>query len=116
LQIRFLHDLHRSHFGVAKMKALARGLFWWPGVDKAIEEIAKNCNICNSLRNNLPKVEIHEWETAEAPSDRIRIDYAGPFMGVNFLVLVDAFSKWPFLPIVKNITAKSTIDECKKIF
>jgi len=93
LRIRFLRDLHRSHFGAAKMKALARGLFWWPGVDRAIEEIARNCNTCNSLRNNPPKIEIHEWETAEAPFDRIHIDYAGPFMDANFLVLVDAFSK-----------------------
>jgi len=93
LRIRFLRDLHRSHFGAAKMKALARGLFWWPGVDKAIEKMTRSCNTCNALRNNPPKVEIHEWETAEAPFDRIHIDYAGPFMSTNFLVLVDAFSK-----------------------
>lgn len=116
LRMRFLRDLHRSHFGVAKMKALARSLYWWPGVDKAVEEMARNCNICNSLRNNPPKVEVHEWEPAEGPFDRIHIDYAGPFMNANFFILIDSFSKFPFVRIVKDITAKSTIDECKKIF
>jgi len=63
LRTQFLCDLHRSHFGAAKMKALARGLYWWPDVDKAIDEIARNCNTCNLLRNNSPRTEIHEWET-----------------------------------------------------
>lgn len=34
LRNRFLQDLHKSHFGVAKMKSLARTLYWWPGLDK----------------------------------------------------------------------------------
>jgi hypothetical protein len=116
LRTRILRDLHKSHFGVVKMKALARSLYWWPGLDKAIEEMARNCNTCNSIRNNPPKVEVHEWETAETPFDRVHIDYAGPFMSANFFVMIDSCSKWPFVHIVKNITAKSTIDACKKIF
>lgn len=36
LRNRFLRDLHKSHFGVAKMKALTRSLYRWPGVDKAM--------------------------------------------------------------------------------
>ncbi|KMQ89452.1 hypothetical protein RF55_10920 [Lasius niger] len=98
------------------MKALARSLYWWPGVDRAIEEIARNCEICNSLRNDPPKVEPHEWEAAEVPFERVHIDYAGPFMNTYFFVFVDAFSKWPFVHIVKDITAKTTILKCKKIF
>lgn len=36
-------------------------------------------------------------------------------MNVFFFVL-DAFSKWPFVHIVKDITTKTTIHACKKIF
>lgn len=113
LQKRFLRDLHKSHFGVAKMKGLARTMYWWPGIDKAIENMARHCGICNSMRNDPPKVGTHEWEAAEAPFERVHIDYAGPFMNAYLLVLVDAFSKWPFVHIVKNITAKTTIHKCK---
>lgn len=116
LRKRFLCDLHKCHFGVAKMKALARSLYWWPGIDKAIEEMTRNCDICNSLQNDPPKIEPHKWEAAEAPFDRVHIDYAGSFMNAYFLVVVDAFSKWPFVYIVKDITAKTTIHKCKKIF
>lgn len=75
LRTRVLRDLHTSHFSVAKMKSQARSLFWWPGIDRNIEELARNCQICNTLRNNPPKVEIHEWETVEVPFDRVHIDY-----------------------------------------
>ncbi|XP_024890212.1 uncharacterized protein K02A2.6-like [Temnothorax curvispinosus] len=71
---------------------------------------------CNRVRNNPAKVETHEWEPATAPFERVHIDYAGPFMGAYFLVLVDAFSKWPSVQIVKNITTQTTIEKCKEIF
>lgn len=116
LRERFLLELHKSHFGVVRMKALARNAFWWPGVDKAIEKLARNCNTCNEVRNNPPKAEVHEWEPAEAPFERVHVDYAGPFMNHFFFVVIDAYSKWPFVRIVKNITAKTTINECKEIF
>ncbi|XP_024890648.1 uncharacterized protein K02A2.6-like, partial [Temnothorax curvispinosus] len=116
LRDRILRELHKNHFGVVKMKALARSLYWWPGIDKAIENLAKNCDICNTVRNNPPKAEIHEWEPAEAPFERVHVDYAGPYMNMYFFVFVDAFSKWPFVRIVKNITAETTIKICKEIF
>lgn len=116
LRNRLLGELHKSHFGAAKMKALARTMYWWPGLDRSIEEIARDCDICNAYRNNPPKVEVHEWETAQVPFERVHVDYAGPFMNTYFFVLVDAFSKFPFVHIVKEITAKTTIDKCKEIF
>lgn len=39
-----------------------------------------------------------------------------PFLGKWFFVMVDAFSKWPEVRIVRNITAKTIIRECKNIF
>lgn len=37
-------------------------------------------------------------------------------MGYNFLVLIDAYTKWPVVHIMKNITAKETIIKCREIF
>lgn len=60
-------------------------------------------------------MKVHEWEPAKAPFERVHVDYAGPFMNTNFFVLVDAFFKWPFVYTVKDITAKTIIDKCKKM-
>lgn len=77
--------------------------------------MARNCDICNAHRNNSPKVEVHEWENAKIPFERVHVD-AGPYMNSYFFVLVDAFSKFSFVYAVKDMTAKTTIDKCKEIF
>lgn len=98
------------------MKALARSMYWWPGINKAIEKLTRNYDICNVTRNDPPKAEIHEWEPAEVPLERVHVDYAGPYMNAYFFVFVDVFSKWPIVQIVKDITAETTIRICKEIF
>lgn len=60
LRERILRELDKNHLGAVKMKALARSMYWWPDLDKAIERLARNCNACNVMRNDPPKAETHE--------------------------------------------------------
>ncbi|XP_046142815.1 uncharacterized protein K02A2.6-like [Osmia bicornis bicornis] len=96
LQPKILKELHNGHFGIVKMKMLARSYVW---VD----------------RNNPPKIK-HTWEPATFPFERVHIDIAGPFKGHNFLIIVDAYTKWPEVFIVNNITADTTIQKCREAF
>jgi len=41
------------------MKALARSHFWWPGMDKEVENLAKSCIGCQENKKAPPKVQIH---------------------------------------------------------
>ena len=43
---RALKLLHEALPGIVRMKALARGFMWWPGMDKAIECCVKECSTC----------------------------------------------------------------------
>lgn len=36
-----LEELHKNHDGIVVTKALARSYFWWPTIDKQIEDIVK---------------------------------------------------------------------------
>lgn len=54
---KILQELHLGHFGIVKMKNLARGYVWWPSINKDIEDLAKNCKDGNAFRNNPTKIE-----------------------------------------------------------
>ncbi|XP_024892655.1 uncharacterized protein K02A2.6-like, partial [Temnothorax curvispinosus] len=116
LQKKILHELHLGHFGTVKMKHLARGYVWWNKIDNDIKKLTQNCHECNSHRNNPPKVSNHVWEPAQLPFERVHVDFAGPFLGHNFFILVDSYTKWPEIHIVKDITTKTTINVCRQIF
>ncbi len=47
-----LKQLHESHFGVTKTCALARTAIWWPQIDKDIEKMISDCEICTASRPN----------------------------------------------------------------
>ena len=55
LQEDVLKELHRDHQGIAKMKADAGSYIWWPGLDKSLEQIARDCEACK-LTKSMPAV------------------------------------------------------------
>lgn len=44
------------------------------------------------------------------------LDFAGPFLGKMYLVLVDAHSKWLDVQIMNSITSETTISRLRSIF
>ena len=98
------------------MKALARSYMWWPRMDKAIEEVAKGCNGCQLTQNNPKTALLHSWELPARPWQRIHIDFAGPFLGTMFLIVVDVHSKWPEVIPMTTTTASRTNEELRKLF
>lgn len=116
LRKKVLEELHAVHFGIVKMKALARSHCWWPNISAEIESLAKNCGKCNETRNEPPKAPIHPWEPATKPFERVHVDYAGPLKNTYFLILVDAYSRWPEVLTTKSISSGTTIALCRRIF
>ena len=43
---QLLKELDDGHPGISRMKALARTMLWWPGLDKNIENTVNQCNAC----------------------------------------------------------------------
>lgn len=116
LRNKILRELHSGHMGIVKMKALSRNYVWWKGVDKDIESTVGSCRECNRFQKNPKQISFHQWEPTEEPFERVHMDFASPFEGHNFLICVDAHTKWPEVYVVKNITAESTIEKCREIF
>ena len=61
LQNEVLRELYREHQGIARMKAIARSYVWWPGLDKGLENAAKNCRMCKSVKSAPTVAPLHPW-------------------------------------------------------
>lgn len=116
LQEVVLQELHREHLGVAKMKALARSHLWWPGLDKDLETLARSCQRCQEVKQAPPKAPLHPWLWPSRPWQRIHVDYAGPFLGENFFLVIDAHSKWGEVYRMSSTTSDKTIECLRNIF
>ena len=113
---RALDLLHELHPGIVQMKLLARGFMWWPGMDKEIESSVKQCPTCQSTRKMPPTAPFHPWARPSKPWSRVHVDYAGPFKGKMFLLVVDAYSKWLEVHATTSSTSTITIELLRKLF
>ena len=113
---KILTELHEAHPGESRMKALARSYVWWPGMDQEIVKKVKGCNKCQANQSAPAEAPLHPWEWPGLPWSRIHIDYAGPYKGEMFLVVVDAYSKWLEVHRMKSITSTATIEKLREMF
>ena len=115
-QTKVLEELHTSHPGIVKMKSLARIHVWWPSIDQHIERMVKSCTSCQSVRNKPATALLHPWSWPDCPWMRIHVDFAGPFQGSMFFVIVDSHSKWlEVIPMTSTSTEK-TIAVLRNLF
>ena len=85
-------------------------------LDKDIEQLVKSCSHCQAVRNLPPMAPLHPWIWPAEPWKRIHIDFAGPFYGRSFLVVVDSYSKWPEIFQMKSTTTAATVLQLRKLF
>lgn len=111
-----LSELHAGHLGIVKMKSVARNRIWWPGIDSEIEDLARKCVECQQTRSAPPTGILHPWSWPGKPWQRLHIDFAGPFMGLMFLVVVDSHSKWLEVIPMSSTTAQKTVSVLRQLF
>ena len=113
---KVLNILHDTHPGIVRMKSLARSYVWWPKMDTNLEEKVKSCATCQSHQKSPPCSPSHPSEWLGRPWSRMHVDYAGPFMGKMFLLIIDAHSKWMDIHCVNSATSSVTIDKMRSTF
>ncbi|UYV79478.1 K02A2.6-like [Cordylochernes scorpioides] len=116
LRAKMLNELHNSHQGIVVLKSVARYLFWWPGLDKDIEETVRRCNCCQSHASMPPRTTPVNWPPTNQPWDRVHIDHLGPFEQNLYLIVVDACTKWIEAIPVPNTSTRETIEQLRCLF
>ena len=83
LRKKLLDTLHFGHKGTTKMTAEAK-IFWWPNINKDIEDKVKSCIACMSsgknLKYQLPKNESGKLKTLIEPDKNFKLILPGNYM------------------------------------
>ena len=98
------------------MKQLARSVVYWAQINEHIEQVFRTCTACAKQQNKPPKLANHSWMLPETSWTRLHMDHAIQFMGTNWLVLVDAYSKYPCIHPTNSTTTTATMDLLEEDF
>lgn len=111
---KVLDILHAIHPGIVRMKALARGIVWWPNIDRDIEYFVKSCDPCQKV-NSQSSNHLEPWPKTNYPFERIHLDF---FYSQQkcFLIIFDSYSKWIDIKIMTKTDAMSVIFILQDVF
>nr|XP_044248554.1 uncharacterized protein LOC123002452 [Drosophila takahashii] len=85
-------------------------------IDAEVESMVKQCKVCQQGRNEKPSTATHRWESAKYPWSRIHIDFAGPFQGKIYCLVVDSYLKWLEVAVVSSTSAAAAIKFLRQLF
>ena len=71
----FLSQIHSTHMGSSKIEVIAREYFWWPNLDKEIENYSRNCDVCKKSADNSNKAELIEYKQCKEVLERAYMDF-----------------------------------------
>ena len=97
------------------MKAVARSYTCWPGMDTVLEEAVKSCIECQQNANSGLSVLFHLWDWPESPWSHLHVDCAGPFKGRMLLIVVDLYSKWLEVKVLKSASTLVTVKKLRNL-
>ena len=97
-QSALLQQLHEDHFGIVRTKAIARNYFWFPGIDKSIENMIRACSNCQTVQHDPVKSPLMPWKYPSHPWSRVHADCA------MFRSMFDVVP-------MKSTTASRTVEE-----
>jgi hypothetical protein len=115
LQHLILKLFHSNHLGITRMKQVARKYVYWKGINKDIEKYVENCENCQVLRKDDAKKMVGKWPEAKFSFERVHVDFFH-FRGKEFLILVDAFSRWLEVQQMNKSNAEAVLRELEEIF
>ena len=121
LQPTILQHAHEGHFGMALVKRRLRQHYWWPGLDKQVEHLVRDCHVCASSDKPYRTYQAPMTSTPppEGPWQKVAMDIMGPFKtmtGKYAIVLIDYFSKWCEVEFVTDITTSRAIKFLQSVF
>lgn len=117
LRSRVLEAAHEGHPGIGLMKRRLRSKVWWPKIDAQTEKFVQKCYGCTLVAAQPLPEPLRRTVLPSEPWQNLAIDFLGPLpSGHYLLVVVDYFSRYMEIDIMKKIDSAETIKRLRKTF
>jgi hypothetical protein len=113
---RVKRELHSTHTGMVRMKALARLHVYWPRLNEELEQWVRDCTKCQQYAANTQESLTIPTSWPQNPWTVLNLDLAGPVAGKMLMILADQTSKWLEVSILPKTDSQSIISELRRIF
>ena len=117
-QAKVLQSIHEGHLGIAKCKSRAKMCVYWPNINNSIEQLVKECSVCNKYGRANQKEPLQQHSVPCRSWEKIGADYFS--IGTQdlfiYVLVVDFFSKYPEVLPVTSKSAEATVQTMKTIF
>ena len=107
--------IHEGHLGIEKCKARARETMFWPDINSEITEMVQRCGACIATRVYQQKEPLISHEIPAKQWQKVGTDLFH-FKNNDYPVIVDYFSNFPEIALLKSTTSSSIITHMKSIF
>ena len=115
LRREVMEGVHDGHFGEVKSVLRARSAVYWPGCEDQIRNLVASCSTCQENRHRNPAPPLYPVQLPVHPFQMVSADLF-KFDGVDYLLVVDSYSKWPCAVPLRSTTAAAVIAEMDRIF
>ena len=92
------------------MKQLARTIVCWPNTDLDISKMGQQCDTCGQHQSETTQAPVYPWMMPEKPWSKIHVDHAIDFLGQHWLVMIDAYLKYPCIYPTRSVSTQTTVN------
>ena len=111
--IKAAHSL--SHLGITKTKQMLRQKYWFPEMNKMVEQEVGQCYECQVTTKEYRHEPLKMTEIPEKPWQVVSVDFGGPYPNGHYnLVVIDKRTRYRELESVHSTAAKPTKEKLKK--
>eukprot|EP00794_Sanderia_malayensis_P006446 gene6446-biopygen4771 len=113
--IKLVHQ--PGHSGLTKTKMLIREKIWFPNINKCTKEFIDKCTACQATGPENHKEPMQSKALPQSPWHTVKADFFGPVPSGEYLLsVVDRYSCFPEVEIVKSTSASCIIPKLDRIF
>lgn len=112
LQQEYINILHRGHPGMELTKYRARMTVFWPTMNRDMTEKLLSCSVCNNTRAHQQKEPLLPHPVPVLPWSTVATDVF-EWQGKQYMVLVDSYSGWFEVDLLRNVSSKAVISKLK---